>query len=141
LYSYAKGTVYSDADLELLPGYPFDEELGTDPDTALIETDFRPKRNDDPVLIHFVLPQHFIPRRDLKPLEQPIRPFVDATGESIVATYAVTGPVVIRFWISQLQRGKSISDYDHQKLLHPDEEKETKLSVEFNFGVFKLKLE
>lgn len=139
LHPYAGGSVQCDAELKLLPGYPLIETLGPNPDEALIEANFRPRHDEDPVLFHFVLPERFIPRRDLKPLDQPCRPFVYALGERIVATYPVVGPTSIRFRITRLRDNESIAGYEHEKLLHPDEERAAKLGVEFNFGVFKLK--
>jgi hypothetical protein len=50
LHSYAGGTVQCDAELKLLPGYPLVETLGPNPDRALIEANFRPRHDNDPVL-------------------------------------------------------------------------------------------
>lgn len=140
LHAYAGGTVQCDAELKPLPGYPLIETVGTTPDEALIEANFRPRHGDDPVLFHFVLPERFIPRRNLKPLDQPMRPFVYASGERIVATYPVVGQATIRFRITGLRDSESIADYEHEKLLHPEEERSVKVGVEFNFGVFKIKV-
>jgi hypothetical protein len=141
LHSYAGGTIQCDAELKLLPGYPLVETLGSDPDRALIEANFRPKHGDDPVLFHFLLPERFIPRRDMKPLDQPLRPFVYTAGERIIATYPVEGQTTIRFWITRLRNNESLADYAHEKLLHPDEKRSVKVSAEVNFGVLKVKIE
>ena len=140
LHSYAGGTVHSDADLKLLPGYPLRNTIGDDPNNALVEANFRPRQSDDPVLFHFVLPKRFVPRRSLEPLEQPSRPFVYAEDDRVIATYAAAGPSVVRFWISRLQAQESLRNYDIEKLLHPEEDRRLNVGIEFNFGVFKLKL-
>jgi hypothetical protein len=138
LHPYAGGTVLCDAQLRLLPAYPLIETC-EDLDRCLLEATFRPRHDDDPVLFHFVLPKGFIPRRDMKPLDQPIRPFIDSVDERIIVTYPVIGPATIRFWVTRLEKHESIGDYEPHKLLHPDEERPPKIGFEFNLGVFKLK--
>jgi hypothetical protein len=140
LYPYAGGTVLCDVELRLLPGYPMVETLGANSDRGLIEANFRPLNDEDPVLFHFVLPTRFIPRRDMKPLEQPIRPFIYSSGERIIVTYPVVGQTTIRYWITRLKDDESIADYEQEKLLHPDEERPSKVAFEINLGILKVKL-
>lgn len=138
LHSYAGGTVFCDSELKLLPGYPLDETFD-DANQGLISANFTPRHRDDPVLFHFVLPERFIPRRDMKPLEQPVRPFVYTADQRIVATYPVIGAGRIQFWVTRLKQTETISDYEVHKFLHPEEEHPLKMGFEFNVGVFKLK--
>jgi hypothetical protein len=138
LFSFAEKTVFCDTELRLLPGYPLDEGFDH-PDQCLVEANFSPQKADDPVLFHIVLPKRFIPRRDMKPLEQPDRPFVYTMDERVIATYPVIGPAAIRFWITRIGATESIADYELHKLLHPDEERPSKIGFEFNLGIFKLK--
>jgi len=139
LHAYGGGTGLSDTELTLLPGYPL-QETHADPDRCLIEAAFTPMHEDDPVLVHFVLPDRFVPRRTLDPLVQPVRPFVCTAGEKILATYPVKGRADIRFWILRLQPAESLGDFDLTKLLHPDEERAKRVELEFNLGIFKVKL-
>jgi len=144
LKQYAQGTLFCDAALKLLRGYPrrerHGEREGEDPDRCLIEAAFAPRNADDPVLFHFVLPDRFIPRRDLEPLVQPRPPFVFRSGERIVATYPVAGSGEIRFWISRLRPREALTDYDLTKVLHPYEQRAVKAEFEFNLGFFKIKV-
>jgi hypothetical protein len=141
MHRYAHGTVVCNRELSLLPGYPTTETLGSGLDSVLIEASFNPMGSEDAVLFHFLLPPRFIPRRDLEPLEQPTRPFVYVVNDRVIATYPTQGRRDIRFCISRLQPRESISDYDHEKLLHPDERRAHKVSWEFTLGLVKLKLE
>jgi hypothetical protein len=138
LHSYANGTMLCDTELKSLPGYPL-EERSENSTEFLIEANFQPRRADDPVLFHLILPKRFIPRRDMKPLEQPNKPFLYTTDDRIVATYPSVGTTAIRFWITRIGEQESLADYDLHKLLHPDEERPTKIGFEFNLGIFKLK--
>lgn len=144
LHEYARGTLFSDKTLRLLPGYPVVEQSGqggSDSDgRCLIEASFSPRHGDDPVLFHFLLPERFVPRRTAQPLEQPCRPFVSTLGERIVATYPVIGPAVVRFWIARLETRELMQDYDLTKILHPDEQRTTRAEFEFNLGIFKVKI-
>lgn len=140
LHSYAGDTLQSDAKLELLPGYPLVETLGAIPDRALLEANFQPRHENDPVLFHFVLPERFVPRTDMNPLQQPFCPLVCVHHERFVVTYPVVGPATIRFWITRMANSESIADFDYKQLLHRDEKRLANVGVEFNFGVLKLKL-
>ncbi len=139
LHSYANGTVCSDVELKLLPGYPMIETVGTSPDEALIQANFRPKGEKDAVLFHFVLPERFIPRGDLQPLDQPTEPFVYPAGERIVVTYPVEGRATVRFRISRIENHESLADFQYEKLLHSEAGRSLKVGVELNLGLFKLK--
>lgn len=90
MHSYAYGTVVCDKELALLTGYPA-IETHSGAESLLIEASFNPMGTDDAVLFHFVLPERFIPRRDLEPLEQPTRPFVYLANGRIVVTYPTQG--------------------------------------------------
>lgn len=141
LHSYANGTVFSDVELRLLPGYPLIQREGDDSETCLFEANFTPRQGDDPVMFHFLLPERFIPRRDKKPLDQPTIPFVSRVGDRLSATYPVIGPGTFRFWVEQLRTARSLDEYDLQKLFHPDEVRSVKWGFEFNLGFFKAKVE
>jgi hypothetical protein len=143
-FSYADGTVVSDTDMTVLPGYPRIERCspkwGTDRDRCLIEGSFQPRQHDDPVIFHLMLPGGFVPRPDMKPFKQPSTPFVFRFNDRVVATYPVVGPAEVRFWITRLQDDMSLDDYDSERLFHPDQSKPLKAEVEFNVGILKLKL-
>jgi hypothetical protein len=85
LREYASGTLYSDADLSLLPGYPRTQRLGNRPgenqDLVLIEEGFMPPAEDEPVLFHFVLPSRFVPSRSRSPLAVPPNPSIIRHGD------------------------------------------------------------
>jgi hypothetical protein len=71
LHQYARGTIFSDTKLALLPGYPKTERCGEDADRCLIEADFMPRVREDSVLFHFLLPERFVPRRARPPTYYP----------------------------------------------------------------------
>jgi hypothetical protein len=139
LYPYAGGTVLCDTELKMLTGYPL-VETHEGLDKCLVEANFTPRNPDDPVLFHFILPSRFIPRRDMKPLDQPGRPILFSVGDRVIATYPVIGPATIRFWTTRLRKTESIADYELEKLLHPEEERGAKVGFEFNLGFFKVKI-
>jgi len=140
LLPYGEGTVFSDQALQLLPGYPLVESYGQAESRVLLEATFNPKHSDDPVLFHFLLPDRFVPRRNEDPLAQPSPPFVCRSKNRLTATYPVVGPAEIRFWIVRMDAEDSLDNYDLAQVLHPAEKRATKVELEFNFGIFKLKL-
>jgi hypothetical protein len=140
LHSYAEGTVFSDQALQLLPGYPLVESYDQAENRVLLEATFNPKHSDNPVLFHFSLPDRFVPRPNEDPLDQPSPPFVCRSKSRLTATYPVVGPATIRFWIARMDAEDSLDNYRLGKLLHPAEKRATRVEVEFNLGIFKLKL-
>lgn len=140
LHEYAGSTVVSSIELPLLPTYPHAELLGRDCDSTLVEASFKPAHREHSVLYQFILPSRFIPKRASLPLEQPSRPFVEVVDGRIAITYETTGPSTIRFRIGRLREDDSLQNYEHEKLLHPDEVKSTSVSLEVNLGVFTLKI-
>ena len=143
LHAYARNTIFCDTPLQLLPGYPRVQDC-EDPrgehGRCLIEASFQPRHGDDPVLFHFLLPTRFLPRRDLQPLVQPQPPFISLHENRLAATYPVVGRAEFRFKASRLNSNESFNDYDMAKILHPEGKTVVKAEVEFNFGVFKIKL-
>jgi hypothetical protein len=140
LHAYAENTAFSDRPLRPLPGYPLVEKYGPDESRILLEASFTPKHADDPVLFHFLLPDRFVPRRDQAPLIQPTPPFVCVVENRLTATYPVVGAAEIRFWIARLEAEDSLENYDVAQILHPAEKRATKVELEFNLGIFKVKL-
>jgi hypothetical protein len=144
MYEYADGTLCADERLPLLPGFPVrwrcDPSAGADENSGLIVASFTPRRTDDPVLFHFLLPRGFVPRRDLQPLVQPCVPYVRISADRVVATYPVIGRGDIQFWVTRLSGGEALSDYDIKKILHPDEKRAVRVEFEINLGLFKIKV-
>ena len=76
LHPYANGTIFSDVELKPLPSYLQISQASTDPDRYLFRAHFTPETEGHPVLFHFLLPHSFVPRRNLRPLEQPSPPVI-----------------------------------------------------------------
>lgn len=95
LRTYAGGTLYSDAPLDRLPGYPRTERLGErageNPDLVFVEESFTPRDDAEPVLFHFVLPSGFIPVPNMIPLVIPSAPSVTRRGDTLTAMGAPLG--------------------------------------------------
>jgi hypothetical protein len=140
LFSYAHDTIFSDQELKLMPGYPLRERQAGEPERLRVEASFNPRAHDDPVLFHILLPERFVPRRDLDTLVQPGKPYIDVQQDRVIVTYPVVGPGEVRFSASQLEPGDSLNNFDLVKVLEPEERNPLKAEVEFNLGVFKLKL-
>jgi hypothetical protein len=138
LYPYAHGTLFSSEPLNLLPGYPLIEHY-PDVDNFLLEASFTPRHQDDPVLLHILLPEKYVPRRDRSPLSQPCDPFVHIHQGRMVITYPAVGTVTTRFWVNRMQEDESLSDYDETKILKPIKEDSLRTEFEINLGVFKVK--
>lgn len=138
LYSYAHGTLFSSKPLNLLPGYPLVERY-TDTDSFLLEAAFTPMHRDDPVLLHVILPENYVPGRDRSPLIQPCDPFVHIHQGRMVITYPASGAVTLRFWVNRIREDESLSDYDENKVLTPVAARSIKPEFEINLGVFKVK--
>jgi hypothetical protein len=138
LYSYGNGTIFSDTDLELLPGYPLLERYERS-NPFLLETAFTPRNQNDPVIIHIMLPEHFVPKRDLTPFIQPCDPFIYTEGDRMIITYPAKGKAEVRFWISEIQDEESLREYDMTKIMRPEAKRSTKVELEINLGIFKIK--
>jgi hypothetical protein len=124
-----------------LPGYPSVEHRGEGPgeneDFVLIEEDFQPQRDDEPVIFHFVLPARFVPCCDRIPLVTPSRPSIVVRGDRLSATFVSKGAADVRFWIRRLQPNEDISDFDLARLFDKPAERSAKASLEINFGIVK----
>ena len=138
---YARDTIFCDSPLKILPGYPLVERLGDDADHAAVEAIFGSKDDHKAVLMHFLLPENFVPSRDPKSIEQPARPFAYVAGNRVIATYVAKGQVTVRFSISRLQPGRLMSQYDPMKILNPEQASDIKLGMEINLFFVKFKLE
>ena len=144
MYEYADGTVVSETQLRLLPGYPLVERCGIaalgDSDHCLIEASFEPRSSSDPVLYHLLLPSRFVPSRARQPFVQPVAPSVSRLRERLIATYPVVGSADIRFWISRLPADESLENYAITQLFHPEAKQGLRAEFEFNLGFCKIKL-
>jgi len=142
LRSYAHGTLYSETKLSQRPGYPRTEHLGNGPgetrDLVLIEENFTPSGESEPVLFHFVLPPHFIPRPDMTPLVTPSPPSIIRRGDLLTATFVARGGGDVRFWISRLAKGVTFEDYDLDRVFKAPPTKNAKVTFELNLGVIKI---
>ncbi len=139
LHEYADGTVVCDAELKLLTGYPYLEQ-SEDPHQCILEATFNPMHKDDAVLMHFMLPKRFIPRKDLKPLVQPVSPYIFSHKERLCIVYPCKGPTTVQFAISKIKEHESLKDFQTERLLHPDEVRAAKVELEINFIIFKFKI-
>lgn len=138
VYAYAQDTLYSNTLLNLLDGYPL-REIYRNPESFLLEAAFTPNHRDDPVLYHIVLPEHYVPRADREPLDQPGDPFVHVHQNRVVVTYPVIGSARVRFHVARLRENESLDDYDENKILKPIESRPVKIEFELNLGIFKVK--
>lgn len=144
LHPYASNTVYSDVKLQILPGYPIanmqklGERTGYIP-SILIEAQFNPNVPRAGIVLHVILPERYIPRRDLSPLVQPISPYVKLDGDRMALTWPIEGAFDVRFCATPLTENESYDDFDVSKILVTEESRNPKLGVEINLGVIKFK--
>jgi len=142
LHSYANGTLFSDTKLTQAPGYPRTQRLGDrageSPDLVLIEENFTPRDANEPVLFHFVLPPHFVPRPDLSPLVTPSIPSVIRRGDALTATFVAKGGGDVRFWLSRLTNQTSFDDYDLYRIFNAPATKNANVTFELNLGIVKV---
>lgn len=145
MHSYASGTLFSSEKLRLLPGFPRKESLGNGPlesiDQCLIDAEFTPLAAE-PVLFHFVLPERFVPRPSLQPLELPADPSILREGDRLVITVPTDGGTGarrrVRFWIARIENDETLADFDLRHILSPREHKAPRIGAELNLGIFKL---
>ena len=144
LYPYGDGTVFSNAKLDLLPGYPVRERFGesenNDPNRFLLEASFQPRAAADPVLFHLVLPPRFVPQPDQEPFDQPSKPFAYSRGDRLVVTYPTVGGGAIRYWVRRLPAGESFDSYDLNRAFTRAEQRPARFEFELNLGICKLKV-
>ena len=142
-YSYANNTIYCNMRLNLLEGYPVSERqiLGsmTEYSSILINAQFTPKKHKSPTVCHILLPEGYLPRRDLKPLLQPNTPFVNIINNRVILTWPIEGAFHIEFCIVPLSKDDVLNDYDRSKILRISDEFSRKFGVEFNLGIIKFK--
>jgi hypothetical protein len=142
LHSYADGTLYSDTKLSQVPGYPRTERRGNGPgedsNLVLIEESFTPREASEPVLFHFVLPSHFVPRPDITPLVTPSAPSVIRRGDVLTATFVAKGGGDVRFWLSRLTNDETLDDYDLDRIFNAPISKNAKVTFELNLGIVKI---
>ena len=142
LHIYADGIVACDRNLPLLPAYPAVERASEDPTVCLIEGSFVPRHEEEPTLFCVRLPARFRPNKMSEPLEQPSKPFVLRVGDRIAVIYAVNkGGGTYRFWSEALEPGRSMDEYQLERMLVEDVADGKKIGFELNLGVFKVKVE
>jgi len=137
MHSYADGTLFCSHPLRELHGYPLVRRQPRD-EAYEIEEGFLPGNEREPVLYHLLLPDRFVPRPDL-PLQQPMRPNVARHKNRLIVSYGVTGRADIQFTIERLRAEASFDDYELNRVLEVPASSSTKLEVEINLGIFKLK--
>jgi hypothetical protein len=141
LFSYADGTLLCTSELVILPGYPATKraasQAGENENLVLIEEDFRPQSENEPVIFHFLLPSGFVPCRDRQPLITPSRPSIIARGERLSVTFVATGAADVRFWIRRLDRTEKLADFDLTLLFDKPPERTAKATLEINLGLVK----
>ena len=141
LFQYAKNTLYCTERLEVLPGYPATERRGNaageNPDLVLLEEDFNPQSENEPVIFHFVLPPRFVPCPNLTPLITPSRPSIIQRDEYLTATFVATGRADVRFWIRRLEPGARFAEYNVANLFDKPAVRSAKARMEVNLGIVK----
>jgi hypothetical protein len=142
LHAYAGGTLYSEADLSVLRGYPRTQRLGDrpgeNPNLVLIDEAFTPFSEAEPVLFHFVLPPRFVPSRNRTPMAVPKDSWICRHGDLLTTTFVTKGGGKVCFWISRLQDGEQFDDYDLNSLFNAPSTKAAKVSFELNLGIVKI---
>lgn len=145
LNSYAHDTIFCSLPLKLLPHYPVNErqELGSRtghiPPSALIRAGFNPDMVDSATVCHVLLPDTFLPRRDLEPLVQPSVPYVKRKADWLILTWPMQGAFRIEFCITPLEEGDSLDNYDISKVLRKKDEPRVNVGAEINLGVLKFR--
>ena len=146
LQAYANGTIYSNTHLYPIEGYPVKEaqRVGSRNsavlDSYVIEANFVPNRQDAGTVLQVILPNGYLPRKDVSPLVQPAPPFVNLLRNRIVLTWPSESGIDVRFCITPLPPNDNFSNYDLSKILVLGARKKPlKFGVEINLGVLKFK--
>jgi hypothetical protein len=143
MHEYADGSLFCDAPLQLLSGYPRRERAEAAdglPDRVLLEHNFSARSREEPVLFHLLLPPRFVPRPNLDPLIQPSRPNIALRSDQLVVTYLSRGGADVRFWIECLQPSEKWADFDLTRVLREPATRSTKASLKFAAGPFEFTL-
>jgi hypothetical protein len=131
LYSYAGGTIVCNKELELLPGnYPLIERYDASEQFEL-EMGFNPRHKDDGVVFHVILHERYRPVRT-GVFIQPQPPSAYKDEDKIVLTYPTNGRTEIKFNVSPLREGESLSDFDVSRLVTPEEKQEKEIELGVN---------
>ena len=141
---YANGTIFSDAKLRPLSGYPIVEtqdlaqsqRLGRD--GFQTRAQFTPRAKESPTVVHVVLPAYFIPRKDLGVL-QPGPPFVKLKDNRLILTWATRDSIDLAFWSSRLKPRETFDQYDLDRITFADDVRVARQGMEINLGFVKFK--
>lgn len=145
LHGYANNTIFCDTTLRPLNGYPvyeiqrLGEKTGYNSPSILFEAQYTPELNKWATVYHIILPKNFIPRRDLKPIEQPQHPYVKISNNKLILTWPAMKPCNIRFTATPLRDNESINDFNFSEILSVDKKENARLGIELNFGIIKFR--
>jgi hypothetical protein len=146
IYSYGNDTIFTNYKLKRIEGYPINlmqklgQEKGGYP-TYTIGADFQVKEKDEATVLHILLPDLFVPRKDLSPLLQPKPPYAKILGDRIILTWPIAGPFEVKFCISPLSKSEELQTIDLSHMLVTEKAQKAKHGIEINFGIFKYKFE
>ncbi len=145
LFSYANNTIFCDTNLRPLKSYPvyeiqgLGEKTGYNSPSILFEAQYTPELNKWATVYHIILPKNFIPRRDLRPIEQPQPPYVKISDNKLILTWPAVNPCNIRFTATPLRANESINDFNFSEILNKDEENNARFGIEINLGIVKFR--
>jgi hypothetical protein len=145
LQSYAEGSLLCTHELFVTPGYPSSQTLGKgpgeSPDLVYVDENFNSFSETSSFLFHFLLPARFVPRPGLRTFDVPSDPSVIVrAGERLSATFIVKGGARARFWLNRLSPKETFDGYDLDRIFDKPVVRETKASMELNFGILKFTL-
>jgi hypothetical protein len=144
LIPYAGSTIFADRELTILPGYPVRQTIAYAGgpgvrDQFYFDASFHPPNQQEPVLFHLLFPPHFVPMRQREPFRQPSEPAVDLQNNRLIATYAVTGPTTLSYWVGNRNERDELSTYDVSTLFAPVAKEPWKMEFELNLWILKWK--
>ena len=146
IYSYGDDTIFTNFKLKEIEGYPISSPQKLGQQTGgypiyVVSADFQTKNKDEATVLHVLLPNLFVPRKDLSPLTQPNPPYAKISGDKVVLTWPIVGPFEVKFCMSPLSTREELQTIDLSTMLVTEKNRKTKHGIEIDLKIFKYKFE